>query len=450
MVPVELQIATLDSLQSSHRYTIALRSFSSNDHQTILIYRSPAPAGTPLTHQRWWSIVNACPHLGLPLEGGDIEDLCPSDDEDADDGTDGEGKEKGDAPEGPIIMCPHHAYDFDLSTGASSTGSKACTFKMRVRDDGCLWMESPGTVEEDWRVVGIRAVSERTLFSSSSPCPFFSLRPSFSSLPFLYPPPSQPLRVPPSSANAPHFVGFADSPADDALSSPLASRSLSSSPQIEPNTIVSFCRLILLAPSPSQKVTLVQRLCTLFRSGALTRLADPLNDPPHPEQPYRAPEMKLVEPGKATRLGKGGSVQSRVKMLHSLATIEQWAIDLAVDHIGRFWDWRKGDEEGQKGKRMGWEFVSDFLKVAEDEAKCVFYLLTLFVSLRLTTPIQALHPPRLSSLRPWHSLRLPSRPFRSLGVGNDNVPLALLPSGNHCSRSRGPWTRHKPRLHPTS
>jgi hypothetical protein len=57
-------------------------------------------------------------------------------------------------------MCPHHAYDFDLKTGHSSTGSKACTFKMSV-GDGSLWMESPGTKEEDWRVVGIRAVSER-------------------------------------------------------------------------------------------------------------------------------------------------------------------------------------------------------------------------------------------------------------------------------------------------
>lgn len=58
-------------------------------------------------------------------------------------------------------------------------------------------------------------------------------------------------------------------------------------------------------------------------------------------------------------------------MLHALANIELWAIDLAVDHIARFYDWRLGDLEGKKGKKMGWEFVADFLKVAEDEAKCV-------------------------------------------------------------------------------
>ncbi|GAA5848578.1 hypothetical protein JCM8547_004559 [Rhodosporidiobolus lusitaniae] len=327
-LPSELiQISLLSQLQSSHRYTLSLRSPSS--HQTILLYRSPTPPGTPLISQQWYSIVNACPHLGLPLEAGDIEDLC-RDEEDAEEeedyGEELEEKEEGAILNGPIIMCPHHQYDFDLRTGHSSTGSKACTFRVEVREDGTVWMEPPEGGKEEWTVVGIRTVSER----------------------FADPPPS--------------------SSASDSLTSPLSDLTLHCSPNVQPGSIVSFCRLILLAPSPSHKVSLTRQLVSLFRSGSLTRLSSP-DDPPHPDAPYRAPDLVQVLPGKAAKLGKGGSVASRCRMLHSLATIEQWAIDLAVDCVGRFANWRMGDEEGKKGKRMGWEFVSDFLKVAEDEAK---------------------------------------------------------------------------------
>lgn len=134
---------------------------------------------------------------------------------------------------------------------------------------------------------------------------------------------------------------------------------------------MSYCRAILLAPTPALKVSLTRTLVSLFRSGSLTRLADPATDPPHPHEPFRAPSTVVVASGKTKTLGKGGTVASRARMLHALANIELWAIDLAVDHIARFYDWRLGDLQGKRGKKMGWEFVADFLKVAEDEAKCV-------------------------------------------------------------------------------
>ena len=46
--------------------------------------------------------------------------------------------------------------------------------------------------------------------------------------------------------------------------------------------------------------------------------------------------MTLVEPGKAPRLGKGGSLASRQAIIHSLAHIENWAVDLSWDIIARF------------------------------------------------------------------------------------------------------------------
>ena len=42
----------------------------------------------------------------------------------------------------------------------------------------------------------------------------------------------------------------------------------------------------------------------------------------------------MVEPKKIRRLGKGGTLQSRQAIVHSLVNIESWAVDLSwwVDH----------------------------------------------------------------------------------------------------------------------
>ncbi|BGP37938.1 hypothetical protein JCM10450v2_001875 [Rhodotorula kratochvilovae] len=312
-------ISPVDELSDSARHVVSLRSWQTPSlHDQVLIYRRDPPPGSD-EPAVWYSIANECPHLGLPLEGGDIEDLCTEEHDEDSEGDD------GDPRKGPIIMCPFHQYDFALDGGASSTGMHACTYRLEVRDDDSLWMEPPGDLGDDFRVIGVRAVSER----------------------------------------------FADlqSSASDVPSSPLSDLSLADSPAAQPRTIVAFCRLVLLAPSPSAKVSLVRRLVSSFRSGTLTRLADPSSDPPHPHEPYRAPSVKTVASGQTGRLGRGGNVQSRVRLLHALANIELWAIDLAVDHVARFWDWRTGSIDGQEGKRVGWGFVSDFLKVAEDEAK---------------------------------------------------------------------------------
>ncbi|GAA5996202.1 uncharacterized protein JCM10292_007457 [Rhodotorula paludigena] len=319
--PVMIPLAHVDDLSASHRHVVALRSWRTpSSHDSILIYRRDGRPGDSsagdTVQQEWYSIANECPHLGLPLEGGDIEDLCSAQN-DEDDGREPDPRTQ------PVIICPFHALDFDLSSGASSSsGLQACTFRLEVRD-GVLHLEPPGSAGDDYRVIGIRPVSER----------------------------------------------FADLPAPDPVSSPLASLSLTSAPAAEPTTIVAFCRTILLAPDPASKVALVRQLVSRFRSGDLTRLSDPALDPPHPREPYRAPATKTVASTQTGRLGKGGNVQSRIRLLHALANIELWAIDLAVDHVARFWDWRTGSLGGQEGRRIGWGFVSDFLKVAEDEAK---------------------------------------------------------------------------------
>ncbi|GAA5845746.1 hypothetical protein JCM9279_006093 [Rhodotorula babjevae] len=307
--PPMIYVAPVADLADSARHVVALRSWRTpSSHDSVLVYRRDPPPGEADPQAEYYSIANECPHLGLPLEGGDIEDLCADDDE-------------LDLRNSPVVICPFHNLDFNLGSGSSSSGMHACTYRLELRNGGELWMEPPGDLGDDYRVIGIRSVSER----------------------------------------------FADLPT--APTDLLSSLTLSDSPAVEPRTIVAYCRHVLLAPTPSAKVALVRRLVSLFRSGTLSRLADPSTDPPHPLEPYRAPSVKTVASGQTGRLGRGGNVESRIRLLHALANIELWATDLAVDHVARFWDWRVASLDGQEGKRVGWGFVSDFLKVAEDEAK---------------------------------------------------------------------------------
>ncbi|KAJ3001038.1 hypothetical protein HKX48_003160, partial [Thoreauomyces humboldtii] len=68
---------------------------------------------------------------------------------------------------------------------------------------------------------------------------------------------------------------------------------------------------------------------------------------------------------KAPKLGKGGTLQSRLAILHSLANVEQWAVDLAWDVIARFHDHTPD---------LPTPFFDDFVRVASEEAKHYGYL----------------------------------------------------------------------------
>lgn len=134
-----------------------------------------------------------------------------------------------------------------------------------------------------------------------------------------------------------------------------------------PKTLVAFCRLVLLAADPDLKVSLTRELVQRFRRGEL-KVIGSINDLSPPDEPPRPASNVIVSSGKAPKLGKGGTVANRVKLLHALASIEQWAIDLSIDIMCRFWSWRMGSEDGKQGTKLPMSFFSDFLKVAEDEA----------------------------------------------------------------------------------
>lgn len=90
-------------------------------------------------------------------------------------------------------------------------------------------------------------------------------------------------------------------------------------------------------------------------------LSHPTN--PKPKSPksrlLRDDRVTLVEPSKTPKLGKGGTPESRIAILHSLAHIESWAIDLSWDVIARF----------GAARRMPKAFFDDFVEVAADEAR---------------------------------------------------------------------------------
>ncbi|XP_075431440.1 uncharacterized protein LOC142468782 [Ascaphus truei] len=116
---------------------------------------------------------------------------------------------------------------------------------------------------------------------------------------------------------------------------------------------------ILSTADPEEKVTLTQEVQERWDSGRITEIGQ--MEPP--AQPSRNENLTIVQPGRIKR-GKGGTLASRIALLHSLANIEQWAIDLSWDIIARFAEFRL-----HTGETMPREFFSDFVKVAGDEAK---------------------------------------------------------------------------------
>lgn len=77
-----------------------------------------------------------------------------------------------------------------------------------------------------------------------------------------------------------------------------------------------------------------------------------------PDSPARPNNLTVVQPGKTPKRGKAGSLKNRITLLHSLAHIESYAIDLSWDILVRFAE-----------DALPREFYSDWLRIAADEAR---------------------------------------------------------------------------------
>ncbi|KAI5626218.1 hypothetical protein C0J50_14208 [Silurus asotus] len=125
------------------------------------------------------------------------------------------------------------------------------------------------------------------------------------------------------------------------------------------NTLCFWATKILCTPDPQEKVALTKQVQSWWDTGEITEIGECAP----PAQPSRIDSLTVVEPGKIKR-GKGGTQASRIALLHSLANIEQWAIDLSWDIIARF-----STVKLSSGDSLPRAFFSDFVKVAGDEAK---------------------------------------------------------------------------------
>ncbi|KAL8171679.1 hypothetical protein V2J09_023483 [Rumex salicifolius] len=130
-------------------------------------------------------------------------------------------------------------------------------------------------------------------------------------------------------------------------------------PSLSSETLVEAALRVLNTADPFEKAKLGDQVATQWLEQTITRPYDPSVDLPVPDRPARLTDVKLVPPSLMPKLGKGGSLQSRQALVHSLAHIESWAIDLSWDIIARF-----GKQEEMPG-----EFFTDFVKVAQDEGR---------------------------------------------------------------------------------
>ena len=211
-----------------------------------------------------------------------------------------------------IAVCPYHSYDISLSTGESSFGVKACAFNVEQQGED-IFIETPGA--QSWEVLSVRPVSEEFAESKKNPTLLQHV----------------------DTLIAPHQ---------------------------EPKTLAHWAVLILKTADPELKVAYTKRAGQLFKSGKVKVIGKATP----PEKPPRS-ALNEVDPSRAGRRGKGGSLQSRIALLHSLANIELWAIDLAWDIIARFSHASPDSAAASTSQRMPMEYFSDWLQVAMDEAK---------------------------------------------------------------------------------
>lgn len=323
--------------QKSARHHITLRhGTNTNRYHSLLLFSFPKVQKEAKSNDdlgidayQFYCMEAVCPHLGAPLENASIYDV------------DGEEEDIEDA----VIVCPWHEYDFSLSTGESSTGLKACVFSVEVRSDGQVWVQQPSS-EGDWEVIEVRPVSEAQTQGREVH--------------------AKELHTAMKNVSLEQSTDAPDAPLPD--------------PEPLPKTLVEWAVLVLNTPEPREKVHYTRLAARAFRSGqcriigggrwdhnedSMGWLRKESETPP--AVPPRLSDAKVVRPGQEGRRGKGGSERSRIAMLHSLANIEQWAIDLAWDIIARAPELYA---KARKGKSpLPVQFFSDFVKVAEDEAK---------------------------------------------------------------------------------
>ncbi|KAH7886501.1 hypothetical protein F5I97DRAFT_1936214 [Phlebopus sp. FC_14] len=290
MAPINLRppddytlVSSYNHLLTHSKFSLTLRSQEGRYHSLIL-FRLSASHETPsdgasqqsqqysdpslLSPHQLYAMESACPHLGADMSHAEIEECDTT----------------------VVAVCPWHRYDFDLRTGESETGLRACTYAVRVSTDDAdgvkkVWVEPPSDGTK-WRLVELRPVSEE----------------------FADPPPITATPAPTKTA-LPVSVEEGLVPSEGA----------------PPSTLMEWAVVILNTANPMLKVERTKHAVHLFRTGQLTSIGHKSRNVPKP--PVVPPRddsytRNTVDPRK---LGKR---KNAAVMLHALANIEQWAWDI--------------------------------------------------------------------------------------------------------------------------
>lgn len=307
---IQLELAGIAS-SSNSRHVITL----SNDKR-LVSFRLPKIGCDSKATDQWeyYCMEAECPHAGGPMEDARIE-------YDVEDSS-------------YIASCPWHAYDFNVETGKSAHGIRACTFHVELIHNTLYLMLD---AEDDLAVTEIAPVSEVFPIQQTETTPA-ATRPS---------------------ANARVIAGI--------VSGESQTTSGTNDGLPDNRTFCERCVSILETPDPDLKIILTNRLYREFCLAETTCSPMPIGrqQTSPPDEPPRM-AMQTVAPGQMPKLGRGGNVKSRIAMLHSLANIEQWAIDLALDICARFASFETASDPPRPLPRT---FFADWLKVANDEAK---------------------------------------------------------------------------------
>lgn len=277
----------------------------------------------------FYAMEAVCAHEGGPLEMGDIEDL---------------GEDKW------VIVCPWHHFEFDVVTGENSFGLSQKTFELK-RIDGEVFVNSPEML-------------------SLSPDAFLPASDDSKKENDLDAPAKARLLIDKMRKSNGILLDdvqntgedVTDNLATDQLENEDKHSKISSE---EPRSLEEYAVVILKTADPDEKVRLTYRASKLWLDGYLElyeggSVSAPLTPP---DTPWRQEDLNFIKPEKIKR-GKGGTLASRIALIHSLANIEQWAIDLSWDVIARFTSF-----SSTTVPRLPCAFYGDFVKVAVDEAK---------------------------------------------------------------------------------
>jgi uncharacterized ferritin-like protein (DUF455 family)/nitrite reductase/ring-hydroxylating ferredoxin subunit len=134
-------------------------------------------------------------------------------------------------------------------------------------------------------------------------------------------------------------------------------------------TLTDWAIYILNTPDPQEKVDRTFQAAELWFDDKL----EIGHSDKTPDRPARHEQLEVVDRSKTKKRGRGGTVESRIAILHALANVEQWAIDLAWDIISRYSASVFTSPDGVQ-HTIPRGFFDDFVQVAREEATHFSYL----------------------------------------------------------------------------